>query len=130
MPIESPLVLKQTAIWVDPDGTSVRICDMTDSRLQSAIQMLAHAGQVFQAVALVRSLEGDTSGESMNRVLSRGWEDYVPAWELYNCLCRDARRRGIRIDVEPAQQVRQLADDVRAVLNQARQATVLARELE
>lgn len=88
---------KVTKKWETGDGQKVRICDMSDEHLRNAIAYCERSHAQSQAVSPpmfggeMAQLEADRDWE---RLQESGPEESFP---LYESLCEDAQRRGLKI---------------------------------
>ena len=97
---------KQTTLWKCKDGTKIRICDMTDGHLVSAIALLDKYAERMLAGAAGGSnpFHGTIAAEMFDDfqegVFFEGAEDVDPAdiFPAYIHLCKEADRRGLERD--------------------------------
>ena len=91
---------KQTARWKQKDGTTIRICDMTDSHLANTIAMLERSAQRHDmAFAMAPNpFRGDIAFdmmESAQDAILEGDDETNPAdlYPIYDKLCAERERR-------------------------------------
>ncbi|MFA5385345.1 MAG: hypothetical protein WC364_11925 [Eubacteriales bacterium] len=91
---------KQTALWKQKDGTTIRICDMTDSHLLNTIAFLERSAQrLDHAFAMAPNpFHGDIAFdmmESAQDAILAGDEETDPAalYPVYDKLCAERERR-------------------------------------
>lgn len=101
-------MIKQTARWKQKDGTTIRICDMTDSHLANTIAMLERAAQKHDdAFAMSPNpFHGDIAFDivefAQNAILE-GEDETDPAnlYPIYDKLCAERDCRISIAKVEP-----------------------------
>lgn len=91
---------KQTARWKQKDGTTIRICDMTDKHLANTIAMLERATEQYDyAFAMAPNpFHGDIAFgmmESAQDAILEGEAETHPAdlYPVYDKLCAERDRR-------------------------------------
>ena len=91
---------KQTTRWKQKDGTTIRVCDMTDSHLTNTIALLERSAQRHDdAFAMAPNpFHGDIAFdmmESAQDAILEGDEDTDPAdlYPIYGKLCAERNRR-------------------------------------
>jgi len=97
-------VRKQTARWTKQDGTQIRVCDMTDSHLLSAMRMLLRyaKSQKLQDDVLYAS-DPDLSGIAQDVFDDEAEDQWSSPWEYYLhphyfIMQLDAERRGLQFE--------------------------------
>ena len=91
---------KQTARWKQKDGTTIRICDMTDRHLINAITLIEKATQQHDHVFAMtpNPFHGDIAFNLMEQAqdnILEGTDETDPAdlYPIYNKLLAESNRR-------------------------------------
>ena len=93
---------KVTKKWKTADGQKVRICDMTDSHLLNAIAWCERKHLLTQQTMPYPTFQGEMAqyyAEQQYDALQEGGPE--ESFPLYDDLCADADRRGIRSLANP-----------------------------
>lgn len=96
---------KQTRVWTTKDGKKLRICEMTDSHLLNAINLLervaknARDGELQAAYGIAPMLQGEMASYYIEQDIDSMEEDpdgemFLP--EIYGNLLLEADRRNLR----------------------------------
>jgi signal recognition particle subunit SEC65 len=99
------MIRKQTSKWTTKDGTKVRLCDMSDSHLHNAINIVEKAAELKRRDNLLFYLgcpepTGDMAQLAFDREVDNAidatMEDFLP--EIHNKLILEKERRGEKMN--------------------------------
>lgn len=85
-----------TKVWLQKDGTKIRLKDMSDQHIINTVAMLErNAKKIYSAeidACMSMSFNGEQAQMEQERFLSQAeWEDYLPP--IYDDLQEEAQRR-------------------------------------
>jgi hypothetical protein len=92
-------IRKVTKHWTQRDGTTIRICDMSDRHLLNTIAMLrrAHQRELAAAWSMLSTVTAEMATYYLEQDIER-MEDSLSDHPLHDDLCAEAERRGLTIE--------------------------------